>query len=163
MELNERCRLNMKNRYHQSTARLLRVSLLLLTLLTTPLAVASGLTDSSPLPEDSASPLELTPRERSWLLQHPPLHLGIDTAWMPFEYVDSAGRHRGISFDLVEKLRGMLGIEMTVVSDLSWSEVVEGVKKRELDLLPALTKTEERAIYPFHQALFSNHHCPGEP
>ncbi len=113
---------------------------------------AADLASSSPAsPADSAvqqdgqfAKLELSADERRWLANHPEIRLGVDPAWPPFEFVDEQGRYRGIGADVIALLNAMLGTTMTPVLGLDWAEVMDRVRKHEIDVLPAVRATVDR-------------------
>jgi len=86
----------------------------------------------------------LTDSERAWLSDHKSLRMGIDPAWLPFEFADENGKHSGISSDLIKKLQQLIDIDFELVPNLSWSEVMSGVKDKTIDLTPALFQTTKR-------------------
>ncbi len=89
----------------------------------------------------------LTREEAAWLREHPVLRLGVDPAWPPYEFIDSAGRYSGIAADYVNLISGRLGIAMEVQPGLSWEQVLAGLQEKTLDLSPAITLTPERTRY----------------
>jgi len=91
-----------------------------------------------------ASTLQLSASEKQWLADHPVIRLGIDPSWPPFEFIDEQGRYRGIGADVITLLNSLLDTSMSPVSGLSWQEVMDKARKREIDVLPAAGKTEER-------------------
>ena len=90
--------------------------------------------------------MSLTEAERSWLQEHPVIRLGVHPAWRPIEFIDEHGDHQGITFDYVQLLTEKLGVRMEIVADLTWSEVIQGVREKSVDLLPAVTPTPERRL-----------------
>jgi polar amino acid transport system substrate-binding protein len=88
--------------------------------------------------------IALEPEEERWLQAHPRLRLGLDPAWPPFEFIDSQGRHSGISAGFVEEVAKRLGIEMTPGDQTSWQDVLEAAKTGRLDVLPMITPTAKR-------------------
>jgi len=90
---------------------------------------------------------ELTENERNWLSQHKKIRVLVDPSWAPIEYVDNDGQFKGISIDYLEKLETLLDIEFILPSNLSWSEGVEQLKRKELDMASSVSKTAERGKY----------------
>ena len=89
----------------------------------------------------------LTTAEQHWLSKNKQLVLGIDEYWKPFEYVDSDGKYAGISSEYVELVTEMLSIDLVPEFGNSWSDVIEKIKKNELDILPAIGLSEERRSF----------------
>lgn len=91
-----------------------------------------------------AAELDLTLDERAWLKEHSVIRIGVDTEYAPFEYVDEEGNYQGIAPQYLKLIGKRLGIEFTVVSGLTWKQVVEGAKNRIVDMVPVMQDTKER-------------------
>lgn len=89
---------------------------------------------------------ELTEKERAWLKQHPVIRLGVDPQWPPFEYLDE-GEYKGLAADYIRLISARLGVEMVTIPNLTWSEVLQAAKSRDVDLLPAAMPTDNRRQY----------------
>jgi len=94
-----------------------------------------------------ARQLNLTRREKQWLDEHSKIRLGIDPAWPPIEMMDAKGQHQGVTADYMKIIGESLGLDISVSPGLNWSQVLEGAKRHEIDLLPALVETEARREY----------------
>ncbi len=91
--------------------------------------------------------VEISNSEQEFLKAHPVISLGVDPEFVPFEFIDEDGVYSGIAADYIKILKQRLGLNMEVVPDLSWSEVVAKSKKREIDILPCVGKTYERLSF----------------
>ncbi len=91
--------------------------------------------------------INLTSGERAWLAAHKTIRLGIDPLYPPFEFVDDNGTYSGMASDYVRLVSERLGITMKVVPNLSWDEVIDGLKKKSIDVLPAAVKSPERRSF----------------
>jgi len=91
--------------------------------------------------------LQLTPQEQHWLAQHPTIRLGSDMDFPPYEFADKQGRYQGIAYDYIALISKMLGIEMKVVPNLTWTEVLDGIKSGKVDLMPLLNRTAARSKF----------------
>jgi polar amino acid transport system substrate-binding protein len=89
----------------------------------------------------------LSEAQRAWLKAHRDIRLGVDPAWPPFEYIDETGIYQGIVSDIIQILNQQLQIEMRPVAGLSWSEVMQGVRAGNIDVLPCAVKTPARSEY----------------
>jgi PAS domain S-box-containing protein len=89
----------------------------------------------------------LTDKEHQWLAQHPKIRLGVDPAYPPFEFIGKGGAYLGIASDYVSLFSERLGVEMEVTPGLTWPQVVEKAKKRDVDAMPTIAKTNERSVY----------------
>ncbi|MET0038188.1 MAG: transporter substrate-binding domain-containing protein [Candidatus Thiodiazotropha lotti] len=88
--------------------------------------------------------LKLTVEQREWLKQIVTVRVGIDPAWDPIEFVDENGVYQGLSSDYVSYFSKVLNLQTEVIKDLTWHEVMDAARNRQLDLLPALVNTPER-------------------
>ena len=91
--------------------------------------------------------LRLSAEEKFWLDGHKKIRLGVDAAWPPVEWIDEAGRHRGMTSEYFALIGDMLAIESEPVQGLSWSEIMKGAEQGEIDVIPALVSSEERRKY----------------
>jgi len=89
--------------------------------------------------------LELTENERAFMAEHPVIKLGIDPDFVPFEFVNEQGRYAGIAADYLSLISDRTGLQFEVVLGLPWAEAYEKVLTGEIDALPAIGKTDERA------------------
>ncbi|WP_432472758.1 transporter substrate-binding domain-containing protein [Amphritea sp. HPY] len=94
-----------------------------------------------------APPLNLTQAEQAWLTKHPRLRMGFDSAYPPFDYVGKDGKHKGIIADYMKIISDQLGITIEPVFRLTWSEVLDKAKRKEIDIVSLLAKTEPRSQY----------------
>lgn len=89
----------------------------------------------------------LTREEAAWLAEHRDIRLGVDPEFYPFEFVDAEGQYAGITSDYVRLLNQRLGIGMQMVPGLTWQEAADRAREREVDVLPCVGKTPDRARY----------------
>ncbi len=118
----------------------------------------------------SAGPKEvhLSPEEKAWIKAHPLIRVGIDPEFAPFEFVDNNGRYSGFSTDYIKLLNQRLGLNMQVVPDLSWNQVMGLAKEGKIDLLPAVGFSSKRAEFltyttpyiGFYRMIFSRADSP---
>ncbi len=93
----------------------------------------------------TASALELTAEEQAWLAEHPVIHLGIDSAWPPYEFLDEAGQYQGISADYLAIVSSALGVKFEVgTSPVPWSETQKKLQNQQLDLTPSIAEMPKR-------------------
>jgi two-component system sensor histidine kinase EvgS len=86
----------------------------------------------------------LSADEKKWLKQHPVIRYGFDPSWAPIEYENENGEHSGMSAAYLAHAAEMLGIEFKYDPDLSWSQSINQLNSRTLDLLPAIQITDGR-------------------
>ncbi|MDH3972939.1 MAG: transporter substrate-binding domain-containing protein [Deltaproteobacteria bacterium] len=94
-----------------------------------------------------APQVDLTEEERGWLKAHPVIKVVIDPNWAPVEFLDKEGNLQGMSMDYLHRLEDLLGVRFEIPRGLSWKEMVEAVKNRELDMFASLARTAERENY----------------
>ncbi|CCQ75258.1 transporter substrate-binding domain-containing protein [Magnetospira sp. QH-2] len=89
----------------------------------------------------------LTDEETAWLIDHQELRLGVDRAWPPYDLINENGRHDGISAEFLGLLAQRLGLRLKLQEDLTWSEVLQKAKNRQLDIISVCSATPEREKY----------------
>ncbi len=90
--------------------------------------------------------IEFTEEEKSWISSHPILNVGNERYWPPMDFTID-GEAMGYSIDLMDLIAKELGIEINYVNGLSWSELLEALNNGTIDVLPAISKTDEREAY----------------
>ena len=90
--------------------------------------------------------IELTSEEQTWLNMHPVIRVHNEKDWPPFNYFDY-GRPRGLSIDYMDLLAEKLGIKVEYVTGPSWNEFLGMIKRKELDVMLNIVKTEDRMKY----------------
>ncbi len=90
--------------------------------------------------------VHLTGEERAWLAAHPIIRVHNEKDWPPFNYFEY-GKPLGLSIDYMNLVAEQLGIKVEYVSGPSWNEFLEMVKRKELDVMLNIVKTEDRMQY----------------
>jgi PAS domain S-box-containing protein len=106
------------------------------------LTVFLAITDAS-----ASSQVELTPQEKQWIEEHPVIRLGVDPDWPPFDFMDQHGYHQGVAADFLRLVSKRLNISIEPVPDISWTEVLERAKARQLDVVSIAAITPDRSEY----------------
>ncbi|MGI9242284.1 MAG: transporter substrate-binding domain-containing protein, partial [Verrucomicrobiales bacterium] len=88
--------------------------------------------------------LQFTAEERAWLAEHETIVVGGEMDWAPFDFVDEAGNYAGIANDYLQIVGEELGLEIEIVTDPLWDELIEKIKSKEIDVLPAIYYAPER-------------------
>ena len=91
--------------------------------------------------------LQFSLEEQAFIERHPVIRMGIDPSFVPFEFLDSEGRHQGVSSDIVAHIERETGLQFLLMEGLSWQEVTNKAQRRELDVLPAVGRTQDRERY----------------
>lgn len=97
---------------------------------------------------------ELTEDEKDWLKKHSKIRIAGPLNFPPFHMYDENGVTRGIASDYVYLMLESLGVDIEVVNDLSWPEILEAAGNKELDLISCSARSLDRETY----LLFSNPH-----
>ncbi len=95
----------------------------------------------------STPTIELSEAEQQWLQAHPSIRLAVDIDWSPFEYVDDDSNYVGMAAEYINLVGQKLGIRFDIEKEKPWSEVVDAVKKRELDMFSCVVATAQRREY----------------
>ncbi len=117
--------------------------------------------------QDILVDIELSQAEIDWLKAHPTIRVGVDPEFAPFEFIDN-GSYSGMASDYLRLLNQRLNINLEVVKGLSWDEVIEKAQRGEIDVLPAVGKTQARQEYldytepylQFHRVIVTRDDAP---
>jgi len=90
--------------------------------------------------------INLTEQEKAWLQEHPVLRVHNEKDWPPFNYFEY-GSPRGLSIDYMNLVAEQLGVEIEYITGPGWNEFLEMVKRKELDVMLNIVKTEDRMKY----------------
>lgn len=91
--------------------------------------------------------LSLTDVQREWLKNNPKIEFISDPYYAPIEFLGKDGEFHGVSIDYMNYLGEMLGIRFESIKNLTWNKAIEKLKKGEIDMFSALSKTPERSEY----------------
>ena len=101
------------------------------------------LTQAVPAWSQADTRLKLTQAEQNWLDEHPVIRLGIDPEYQPIEMIIE-GKHTGLSKEYTDLIAQKLGIKFELHVTSNWSETLDLIKKRDIDVVAALHKTPAR-------------------
>ena len=90
------------------------------------------------------SKIHLIYQEREWLRQHPTIRVGDDFVWPPFSFRDENGAHTGISADILAMLAKQMDVKLEPVFGLSWSQAVERMTAKQIDIMPVVSINDKR-------------------
>lgn len=91
--------------------------------------------------------IEFTTEEQEFIKENPTIHLGVDPEFVPYEFIDTDGQYKGIAADYIKLLSERTGLQFKVEPDKIWSEAYEMGVEKKVDVLPCISKTEERQHY----------------
>ena len=90
--------------------------------------------------------IDFTGQELTWLQQHPKIRVHNETNWAPFNFFEG-DLPQGLSIDYMNLLSEKIGIQIEYISDPSWGKLLGMLKKKELDVMLNIVKTEDREKY----------------
>ncbi|MEW8375901.1 MAG: transporter substrate-binding domain-containing protein [Candidatus Thiodiazotropha sp.] len=91
--------------------------------------------------------LGLTSEEIDWIAQHPVIRVGVETQAQPISFMDSEGSHRGLSAEYLKLFEKRLGLTFKLVTQRSWSGLLDSVQSHRLDMIGTVSFTDERQQY----------------
>jgi len=90
--------------------------------------------------------IRLTDKERAFLDTHPRIRVHNEKDWSPFNYHEY-GSPRGLSIDYMNLVANRLGIQVNYVTGPSWDDFLGMMKRKELDVMLNIVRTDEREAY----------------
>lgn len=97
----------------------------------------------------------LTEEESAWLARHPKIRIHMGEDWAPIIFRNEKGELQGLTAEYVREVERIIGIEMEVVSGISWPEAVRKLANRELDVLASISVNSDREAF----ALFTEEYA----
>ncbi len=88
----------------------------------------------------------LSKEQQNWLKNNSNFKLGVDQSSPPFEFIEK-NKFSGISSEYIELITSKLNIQVQTQSNYSWGELIQKIKRKEIDLLPAIVKTPQRSKF----------------
>jgi signal transduction histidine kinase len=88
--------------------------------------------------------LVLTAEEKRWLADHPIVRLSPDPSFAPIEEVNANGEYVGMAADYMALIEKKMGFKFTVVTYPSWKQVVSETRRKNVDVLAAVTRSPQR-------------------
>lgn len=87
-----------------------------------------------------------TEEELAWLEEHPVIRVAPENDYAPVEYYEE-GVFKGMSIDYLNWISENYNLTFEYVYYETWSEILEGLKKEEVDIQSSLVKTPDRMTY----------------
>lgn len=100
-----------------------------------------------PLPAHASNSVQLSDSERLFIQEHPVIHVGVDPSFVPYEFIDIDGTYNGIAKEYLDLISLNTGLVFEIVPNLTWDKAYEKAVLKEIDLLPIISKSEERERY----------------
>lgn len=96
---------------------------------------------------DLAVDLKLSPEEKAWIQAHPVIRAGHDVTYAPYAFQDEAGRITGLDPDYLELIARRTGLKFEHQTRPEWTQMVEALKAREVDVLGSMGSSPEREAF----------------
>lgn len=90
--------------------------------------------------------LPLSQEEKQWLEDHPVIYYAPDPIFAPVEFINAEGDPNGIAIEYLDWIEKNYDIHFEIVQLKNWTDILEGVRSKEIDLMSA-TKTPQRSEY----------------
>jgi len=91
--------------------------------------------------------IEWTEAELSFMDKHSVVRLGVDSKFVPFEFIDENGEYKGITADYLALISDKTGLQFEVVKGVTWPEAYNMALAGDVDVLPAVGRTSEREVH----------------
>ncbi|QCY13627.1 transporter substrate-binding domain-containing protein [Pseudomonas sp. MPC6] len=88
--------------------------------------------------------LQLSEAEQRWLDGHPRARVAMNENILPISFIDSDGKFRGISADVLDKISLRTGLQFDIRPARSIAEMLEALKTGEVDLVAGISPSLER-------------------
>ena len=89
----------------------------------------------------------LTDTEKQLIREKTSIRYCVDPSWLPFDALDSKGKHIGLSADILKLISNRLDINFELYKTKTWDETLHALKERQCDLVTGATPTLERSAY----------------
>ncbi len=88
----------------------------------------------------------LSVEEKKWLRKNPKVTVAVEPDWAPFDFVDKDGEFIGVANDYLNLITKKTGLKFeSIVGE--WSDNVQKLKDKQVDLLSAVYYLDERTEY----------------
>lgn len=93
------------------------------------------------------TPLKLTYEETEWLKKNKNIKIGSNKGWNPIEFFDSENNYSGIAAGYLKIIEDKLNVNLNVIDNIYWHEMIKKIKNKELDMFLAIINTPKRNEY----------------
>ncbi|VVO41815.1 transporter substrate-binding domain-containing protein [Pseudomonas fluorescens] len=88
--------------------------------------------------------LQLSEAEQRWLDRHPRASVAMNENILPISFIDSDGKFRGISADVLDKISLRTGLQFDIRPARSIADMLESLKTGKVDLVAGISPSIER-------------------
>ncbi|MBT5186891.1 MAG: transporter substrate-binding domain-containing protein [Kordiimonadaceae bacterium] len=94
----------------------------------------------------SAQEAQLTEEEQQWLAEHPVIRSTSAMDWAPIDFTVD-GKATGLSIDYLNLIAEKIGFKIEYINGQNWTEHLEMLKAREIDITHSASKTTARSEF----------------
>lgn len=94
----------------------------------------------------AATSIIFTAEEQQFINEHPVIVVGAEEDWPPYDFVEN-GEYTGAGKDYLVALEHYTGLTFDIRTGFSWEELLEGVKTKQLDMMPLAFWEKHRTTY----------------
>ncbi len=98
------------------------------------------------LPVSDPTSINFSQNEKKWMKSHPVVFAGGSQDWAPFGFVDQNGQYKGIANDYLKLISEKTSLTFKISID-QWSNNLQKIKNKEIDLIGAAYFSEARSQY----------------
>lgn len=91
--------------------------------------------------------ISFTKEEIDWIKANPKIKIAGDAFWPPYSFYDEKGDYIGIVPDLVNEVFKNSGLNLEYIKTNSWSETIDLIKNKKIDLIDAISYSSSRGQY----------------
>ena len=91
----------------------------------------------------AAENLNFTENEKQFIREHPVITVYNLEDWIPFNFYRN-GRAQGYTIDYLNLLSKKIGVKFEYISGINWSEAVQRLRDKKIDMIPNMSRTPER-------------------
>ncbi|SBS28699.1 Signal transduction histidine-protein kinase BarA [Marinomonas aquimarina] len=96
------------------------------------------------------SGIGLTEAEQAWIAANPTVLVGKEVDWPPFNFINQAGDHVGITIDILELIAKKTGLRFRFSEPAAYAQLHEQLKSGDIDVIGAAYFSEDRSEYALH-------------
>ncbi len=91
--------------------------------------------------------ISFTKEEIDWIKANPKIKIAGDGFWPPYSFYDEKGDYIGIVPDIVNEVFKNSGLNLEYIKTNSWSETIDLIKNKKIDLIDAISYSSSRGEY----------------
>lgn len=92
----------------------------------------------------NSTKVQLTKNESAFISDVNTVKVGVNRSWRPVEFIDESGELQGINADVLKLISQKTDVKFSFHPYESWSEMLQGLLDKEIDLLGSATESDER-------------------